>query len=154
MRMGDEVEQKRPTQGLAWRMAASFILGLLWFTFLIIWLFFFAIDYTFYQNLAMLLLSSVVALGFLIAIWLLFGLRLARQVRGIDPDWQGEGQKWLGWRATGSIVVWAIWFGFLIIWLFFFAGDKDPFQNAAIIIISLVLVGGLSAVFWSPFRRN
>ncbi len=152
--MSDEVEQKRPAQGLAWRMVASFILGLLWFTFLIIWLFFFAIDYTFYQNLAMILLSSVVALGFLIAIWLLFGLRLARQVRGIKPDWQSEGQKWLGWRATGSIAIWGIWFGFLIIWLFFFAGDNDPFQNAAIIIISLVLVGGLSAVFWSPFGRN
>lgn len=151
--MSPEIDAERPVHGLAWRLAASFLLGIIWFTFLVLWLFFFASGYTIYQNLAVVVVSIVVSLGLLIAIWLSFGLRFARQVESIEFDWKEQRRNWLGWRGTASAVIWAVWFGFLIAWLFFFAGDHDVYQNVAIIIVSMVFAGGISAILWSPFGK-
>lgn len=137
-------------QGLVWRLAASFLLGVIWFTFLIIWLFFFASGYSGYQNLALIMVSIVITIGILAAIWLRFGLRFARQVESIELDWK-ERRTDLGWRGVASIVVWSVWFGFIASWLFFFAGGHDFYQNLAVIIVSMVFAGGASALLWSPF---
>src|SRR5512137_2623713 len=124
--MQGETDLKRTAKGLVWRLVASFLLGLLWFTFVIVWLFFISLEYSFYQNLAFLVLSGMVVLGSLIAIWLSFGLRLSRQMRGVASDRMDESLHWLGWRAAASILVWISWFGFLIFWLFFFAEGYGP----------------------------
>jgi hypothetical protein len=120
----------------------------------IVWLFFYAFGYTFYKNLAILMSSAVAALGSLIIIWLWFGLSLSRRIREIDQDCSGEGTSWLGWRTASSIVIWIAWFGFLIAWLFFFAGGYGPYQNATLIIVSLIIVVVLTAVLRRPLRER
>jgi len=149
MTQGLDVE--RPAQGVAWRLGASAMMGILWLTFLIVWLFFFASEYNIYQNLAIVILSIVLSMGAILAIWISFGLRFARHAESIEFDWKEQREKWWGWRGTASMVVWAVWFGLLIAWLFFFAGEYDAYQNVAVIIITLVFAGGISALLWSPF---
>jgi hypothetical protein len=140
-----------PMQGLAWRLAASFLIGIMWLAFIIIWLFFMAGDYGLYQNLAMVILSIVVGMAALIAIWITFGLRFARQVEGVELDWEGK-RDWSGWRLWATFVVWGAWLGFLVAWLFFFAVGYDAYQNVAVIIVSLVIAGGSSALLWSTLK--
>jgi hypothetical protein len=152
--MDQETESRRVANGLARILITSLLLGLLWFTFVIVWLFFYAFDYTFYQNLAILMLSTVMALGSLIIIWLWFGLSLSRRIKGIGQDCTGEGTSWLGWRTASSIVIWIVWFGFLITWLFFFAGGYNHYQNASLIMVSLIIAVVLTAILWRSLRER
>jgi hypothetical protein len=152
--MGQETESRRVAKGLTWILITSLLLGLLWFTFVIVWLFFYAFDYTFYQNLAILMSSTVMALGSLIIIWLWFGLSLSRRIRGIGQECSGESTGWLGWRTTSSIMIWIAWFGFLITWLFFFAGGYNHYQNASLIVVSLLIAIILTAILRRPLRES
>jgi hypothetical protein len=47
----------------------------------------------------------------------------------------------------GGFIAWA---AFVIIWLFFFAGDFGIFENIAIAVSSFLLVGGIIGAIWSP----
>jgi len=152
--MGQETESRRVAKGLAWILITSLLLGLLWFTFVIVWLFFYAFEYTFYQNLAILMASIVMALGSLIIIWLWFGLSLSRRIRGIGHNCLEESTSWLGWRTTSSIMIWVVWFGFLITWLFFFAGGYNHYQNASLIMVSLLIAVVLTAFLRRLLRER
>jgi hypothetical protein len=135
--------------GFSWRVAASIVIGVGWLSFIIIWLFFFAGSYSIYQNLAIVVVSLIVGFGALILIWITWGLRFATPVESIDLDWKEQRRNWFGWRGTVSGIIWFAWLAVLVIWLFFFAQDYDVYQNIAIIIVSLVVAGGASAIIWS-----
>jgi hypothetical protein len=150
--MDDQEMTMEGVRGIAWRLAASLLIGVLWFAFLMVWLFFLSSDFSFYENLAVILLSGVAALGSLMALWLIYGLSLARQVRGIRPGWASEEGRWFGKIGVGSLVVWASWFGFLNIWLYFFADGYEAIENVAAIVASMIVAGVLSAGLWSRFR--
>lgn len=152
--MGQETESRRVAKGMAWILITSLLLGMLWFTFVIVWLFFYAFEYTFYQNLAILMASMVMALGSLIIIWLWFGLSLSRRIRGIGQNCSEESTSWLGWRTTSSIMIWVVWFGFLITWLFFFAGGYNHYQNASLIMVSLLIAVVLTAFLRRLLRER
>jgi hypothetical protein len=149
--MDDQEMTINGVRGIAWRLVASLLVGVLWFAFLMDWLFFLSSDFTFYENLAVILLSGVAALGSLMALWLTYGLKLARQVRGMGLDRAGEG-RWFGKIGVGSLVVWASWFGFLIVWLYFLADGYGAIENVAAIVASMIVAGILSAGLWSRFR--
>jgi len=59
--------------------------------------------------------------------------------------------KGFGWRISLSIISGVGWLIFLIIWLFFYATDFNVYQNIAIIIVSILAIGGIMGATWAPW---
>ena len=59
--------------------------------------------------------------------------------------------KGFGWRISLSIIVGIGWLIFLILWLFFFASNFNIYQNIAIFIVSILIVGGVLGASWAPW---
>ena len=59
--------------------------------------------------------------------------------------------KGFGWRVSLSIIVCIGWLIFLILWLFFYATGFNVYQNIAIFIVSLLVVGGILGASWAPW---
>jgi hypothetical protein len=57
-------------------------------------------------------------------------------------------KKGLGARFAVSIISIVGWIIFLILWLFFYASNYDIYQNIAIIIISLLILGLIKGIVW------
>ncbi len=56
-----------------------------------------------------------------------------------------------GWRVALSILVSMGWLAFLIIWLFFYAGSFSIYQNIAILIVSILVVGAIMGASWASW---
>lgn len=63
-------------KGFGWRVALSIVVSVGWLIFLIIWLGFFAADYSGYQNLAIFLVSVLVLAGILGATWAVWAMKM------------------------------------------------------------------------------
>jgi hypothetical protein len=59
--------------------------------------------------------------------------------------------KGFGWRVSLSIIMCVGWLVFLILWLFFYAGGYDVYQNIAIFLVSILIVGGVLGAAWAPW---
>ena len=59
--------------------------------------------------------------------------------------------KGFGWRVSLSIIVGIGWLIFLILWLFFYASGFNIYQNIAIFIVSILVVGGVLGAAWAPW---
>jgi len=59
--------------------------------------------------------------------------------------------KGYGWRVSLSIIMGVGWLIFLILWLFFYASGFNVYQNIAIFIVSLLVVGGVLGAAWAPW---
>jgi len=53
------------------------------------------------------------------------------------------------WRMTLTIILGVAWLAFLIIWLFFFAGDYNVYQNIGIVILSVLILVGILGASWA-----
>jgi len=62
-------------KGMGWRVALSILVCMGWVAFLIIWLFFYAASFTIYQNVAVVLVSIVVACAIMGAAWAPWGMK-------------------------------------------------------------------------------
>jgi hypothetical protein len=131
-------------KGMAWRVALSILMAVGWLAFVILWLFFWAGTYTGYQNIAVVIISILIVLGILGAVWATFGLRMAKESGWKDEHWQAYRRR--GWF---SAVVGAVWVIFLIIWLWAYAADFSIYQNLAVFIVSLLIVAGLNGAVWA-----
>jgi len=141
------------TGGFSWRVGLSILIVFGWLAFVIIWLFFYADDYDVFQNIAILLVSIIVGIGMLAAIWVTWGLRYADRFAG--AEWRKE-KSMLAW--VGNSIAGLGWLVFLIIWLFFYAGDYSGYQNLAIFIASLLVLGAVTGSiwlvrWWRPLKR-
>ncbi len=136
-------------RGFGWRVAVSIIMGVSWLAFLIIWLFFFAGDYNVYQNIGIIILSIliiVVVLGALWASWISVGMRYASK-----EDREMWGMKGFKTAVAFSAVVGFATVLFLVIWLFFYAVDFNIYQNIAVLVVVVLIAGGIMAAFWAPW---
>jgi len=61
--------------GLWSRVTATIIVGIGWLVFLILFLAFYAGNYSFWQNIAIFLASTLIAGGFIAAMWAAWALR-------------------------------------------------------------------------------
>lgn len=59
--------------------------------------------------------------------------------------------KGFGWRVSLSIIVGIGWLVFLIIWLFFYAGDFNPYQNIAVFVASILVMAAIMGASWAPW---
>ena len=58
------------------------------------------------------------------------------------------GTPGFAWRVGLSIFVVFGWLAFMLIWLFFYAGDYNGYQNLAIVITSLLILGAVTSSTW------
>ena len=140
--------------GFSWRLAVTIMLGVAWLSFLILWLFFLAGDYDVYQNLAIIFVSIIVVIGLLGAMWATWGFRYAREHAVKNMEMKDQWRRWFGWRGIASGIIWIGWLVWLIVWLFFYAGSYNFYQNLAVFIVSLLAAGGISGVIWGTVGRR
>jgi len=53
------------------------------------------------------------------------------------------------WRIGASILTGILWLCFLIIWFFFFASNCTVYQNIAVFLVSILLVGAVLGPSWA-----
>ncbi len=131
------------TPGFAWRVGLSIMVVFGWLAFLIIWLFFYAGEYDVFQNIAIFLVSIIVSIGILAAAWATWGIRYASRFGGHGAECTKPKGTWVLNMVAGLG-----WLIFLIIWLYFYAGDYNGYQNLAILITSLLVLGAVTSSTW------
>lgn len=57
----------------------------------------------------------------------------------------------MAWRVSLSVISALSWLGFFILWLAFYAGDYNGYENLAIIILSVIAFVALNVAVWVPF---
>lgn len=131
----------------------SILIAIGWLSFLILWLFFYAGDFDIFQNLAIVIVSVLVGVGVLAAMWAPWGMRMAKNAGVAEPIQSGR-PILMTVISIGSGIGWLV---FLIVWLFFYAGDYNGYQNLAVLILSLLVVGivnGGGWALWSMMKRH
>jgi heme/copper-type cytochrome/quinol oxidase subunit 4 len=131
------------TPGFAWRVGLSILVVFGWLAFLITWLFFYAEDYDVWQNIAIFLVSIIVGIGVLAAAWASWGIKYASGLGGKGAECEKPKGAWVLNTVAG--IGWLI---FLIVWLYFYAGDYSGYQNLAIFITSLLVLGAVTSSAW------
>lgn len=63
------------TPGFGWRVAVTILVALLWLAFLVIWLFFYAQNFTIYQNIAVFFVSLLIVGAIKAAMWAPWGMK-------------------------------------------------------------------------------
>jgi len=137
----DEVKMRK---SLGWRPSFSIVVGVGWLIFLIAWLAFYASNYAWEQNIAIILLSILVMVLLLGGVWAAWGLRMIPR--------EGKAMmKMMGfrWRVQTSIVIPVAAMIFLIVWFWFYAVPFTVWQNIAVLLITLLAVGGILGVIWA-----
>jgi hypothetical protein len=141
-------------RSMGWRVPASILIGVGWLAFVIIWLFFYASDYSIYRNLAVLFVSALIGMVVLVVIWVGFGLRMGRMYAPDRQEWADYRQ--IRWRVMFSAAVVLAWSAFFLLWLFQYADRYSGYQNIAVVFVSVLIAGGLTAAVWAkwwPGRR-
>lgn len=129
-----------------WRVSLSIGMGVGWLIFLILWLAFYAGDYTVYKNIAIILVSILLVFLILGGSWASWGLKFM-------PKEGKEMMRTSGFtsRVVISIILPLAMFIFWIIWFFFFAEGFNIYQNIAILIVSVLVLGGILGGIWAPW---
>lgn len=120
---------------------------------MILWLFFYAGNYDVFQNLAIVIVSVLVGVGLLGAMWAPWGMRMTKSA-GVEHPWRSGRPILMTGISIGSGIGWLV---FLIVWLFFYAGDYSGYQNLAVLILSLLVVGivnGGDWAVWGMMKRH
>ncbi len=129
-----------------WRVSLSIGMGIGWLIFVIVWLAFYASDYTLYKNIAIIMISILVVFLVLGGSWAAWGLKFM-------PKEGKEMMKTTGFtsRVVVSIIIPFALIIFWIYWFYFPAVDFDGYQNLAIFLVSLLAVGGILGGIWAPW---
>ena len=140
------MKDKECSKPPGWKVSLSIGVGVGWLIFLLIWLAFFAGDYPGYQNLAIVLVSILLAFLILGGSWASWGIKHI-------PKEGKEMMKTSGFtsRVVVSIIVPLALMIFWIIWFFFYAEGFNIYQNIAIFIVSILAIGGLLGGIWAPW---
>jgi hypothetical protein len=137
---------KNETEGLAWRISLSILVAVGWLVFLLIWLFFYANQYPWEKNLAVILLSLLVLIGIVGGPWAYWAFK--KQTPPEKTMWRQKGFQWRFWT---SLLIGLALICFLIYWFWTYAAPYDVYQNFAIFIITLLIAAGLTAAMWVPW---
>ncbi len=138
--------KKNEIEGLAWRISSSILVVVGWLVFLLLWLFFYADQYPWERNLAVLLLSLLILVGILGVPWAYWAFKKQTPVE--KNMWR---QKGFQWRIWVSLIIGLAFIMFLIYWFWMYAVPYTIYQNLAIFIITLFIAAGLTAAIWVPW---
>jgi MFS family permease len=108
---------------------ASLISFVAWICFTIIWLFFFASEYSIFNNIAVVFIALLIIGALNAILWI--------------PSAEGR-------RTKASAVSGIAWMAFLIIWIIFYALGFGFYENIGIALASLLIVGLVNMLLWVP----
>jgi hypothetical protein len=66
----------------------------------------------------------------------------------ISPSARIAPMKSFGSRVAGTMTVGVGWIVFILLWLAFYAGNFDFWQNLAVFLASVIVAIGITAVMW------
>jgi hypothetical protein len=140
----EKEEKMGDKQNLGWRPSFSIIVGVCWLIFLIIWFAFYATPYPWEQNFAIILASILLLFLILGGTWAMWGIRRI-------PEHEKEMMKAVGFRLRimVSIILPLVAMIFLIVWFWYYAIPYSIWQNIAIILVTLLIVGGVLGSIWA-----
>jgi hypothetical protein len=124
--------------------AISIVAGVGWLIFIILWLAFYASDYSWEKNLSIILLSIFILFLLLGGMWAIWSLRMIPL-----KEWKMFQIKGFRWRVTTSIVIPFLAFIFLIVWFWSYAEPYTVWQNIAVLLVVLLVIGGILGVIWA-----
>jgi len=107
----------------------STLTGLVLGIFLVIWLFYYASDYTLLRNFGVFFLSLLLIAAVNSLIWI--------------PK-----RSSIGWRAAVSAVSGLGWIIFLVYWLLVGSAYYNLYQNFAIFIVSILVLASVNVITW------
>ena len=141
----EKTEEMSLKPDTGWRPSFSIIVGVGWLVFLILWFAFYASNMTYWEQNFAIFLTSILAL-----IVLLGGTWAIWAIKKIPKEGK-EIMKTIGfkWRIQISIVLPFIALIFLIIWFWFTGGTYEIWHHIAIILVTLLIVGGILGSIWA-----
>ena len=77
--MEEKDEEVMESRGFVWRVSLSILLGVGWLIFLILWVTFYAADFTLVENIALILVSILTVGALLGASWASWGIKYGRR---------------------------------------------------------------------------
>lgn len=195
-----------------WKARSSVISGVIWIIFLVVWIFFFAGGFGFYENIGIALASLLIigavnvllwvpshgeegggrisalgGIGWLtfLVLWLPFSNNIdliypifpyknvaiilasfllmmlvvmapwrREMIISIDGEVPAGGAR----RVKGSLIGFVLWLVFIVIWMWFFAGNPilalTGNQNVAVILFSFAAFAAIVVGMWLPWARR
>jgi len=133
-------------EGLIWRVTLSIIVGAGWLIFLLLWLLFYGTDYSGYQNVSIFFLSILIIAIILGLSWVSWHFKHQTEIE--KEMWKSKGFKWRIWL---SVILAFILVVFNVYWFWNYAFDFNIWQNIAVFIVSLLVIGAILGVSWAPW---
>jgi hypothetical protein len=128
----------------AWRIPLSIATGIGWLVFLVIWLFFYAGDYQLVQNIGVFLLSLLIVGAILAGAWAAWSLSGMSEFEEMFMSIGGMKK-----RILSSVLVPFVFLMVLSLWYIFLAVDFDIYQNIAVTIVIILVMGGVLGLIWT-----
>lgn len=122
-------------RGVAWRIGGSILSVTVWLSIGVLWLFFKADDYSFWENAGLLVMSLLILVATNFALWVGFGTQFI----------PGTRSRTSGTRTAAKALAGVVWVAVFALYLYSYAGSFTIYQNLAIILVMLAVAGGVSA---------
>ena len=140
MEKDNKIEEKE----LGFKPSLSIIIGVGWLIFLIIWFAFYASDYIWEKNIAIIMLSTVIMFLLLGGMWAIYGIKKIPPKEKEIFDISG-----FRLRILLSIILPFLSMIFLIIWFWFCAQPYSVWQNIAVLLVTILVNGGVLGSIWA-----
>jgi len=141
------VEKNKKFPG--WRIPYSVITSVGWLIFLILWLAFYASSYTIYQNIAIVIASTIILFFLIGGVWMLWVFRMMSQQQ---CDMVKDSP--IRWRVIISILLPILSLIFLVYWFFLQADSFNIYQNVAVFFVTFLIMGGILGAIWSHWKTS
>jgi hypothetical protein len=132
-----------------WRAPFSAVAGIGWLIFIIIWLAFYASDYSFEKNVAIFFLSILVIFLLLGGVWSIWSLKMIPK-----KGWELLKFKGFKWRLIVSIILPFASMIFIIVWFWFYAEPYTIWQHIAVILVIFLVLATILSVVWIGWGKK
>ncbi len=132
----DDMIKELGPRAVGWRIGASILSFTIWLAAGIIWLFFYAGTISFWQNVALFIVSLIALCGVNAAMWVGAGMKARSRI---------SGNRTRG-RSIASAATGVAWLLGLAVYFYYYAGGLTLYQNLGVILLSLVLLAGVNLV--------
>ena len=129
---------------MGWKPSLSIIFGVGWLIFLILWFAFYAGDYSWQKNFAIILLSILIVFLLVGGMWAVWGIRMMPK-----KGWEMFKISGFKWRVLTSIILPFAAIIFLIIWFWYYGTNYNVWQNIAVFLTVLLILGGILGAMWA-----
>jgi hypothetical protein len=146
---GEIIMAEKMKEDLGLKPSISIVGGVGWLIFVIVWFAFYATDYPWEKNLSIILLSILILFLLLGGMWAFWGLRMVPK-----PGWEVFKISGFRWRIITSIIIPFAAIIFLIIWFWYYAVPYSVWQNIAVLLVTLLALGGILGAMWARWSTK